>query len=394
MVAPVPPPASRLAGVGSSPVRELLALVSRPGVISFAGGLPAPELFDHEGLRAAFDRVVAGEPRRVLQYSPTEGDPHLRRLLAERRTRLGLPTGDTDLLITSGSQQGLSLVATVLVEPGDTVLVEEPGYLAALQCFAIAGARVVAVRTDDHGILPDALADAVRRERPKLLYLVPTFQNPTGRTLPDDRRDAVARVAADEGLWIVEDDPYSELRYRGEPVAPIAARPEAADRTILLGSLSKIMAPGLRLGWLRAPESVRRQLVIAKQATDLHTSTVTQAAAAAYLAETDLDAHLDRLRAAYRPRRDAMLAALPATLPEGSRWSEPEGGMFVWARLPAGTDTADLLRRALDHDVAFVPGAPFYAEHPDPATLRLSFATPTVEEITKGMHRLTAALAE
>jgi DNA-binding transcriptional MocR family regulator len=394
MVAPVPPPASRLAGVGSSPVRELLALVSRPGVISFAGGLPAPELFDHEGLRAAFDRVVAGEPRRVLQYSPTEGDPHLRRLLAERRTRLGLPTGDTDLLITSGSQQGLSLVATVLVEPGDTVLVEEPGYLAALQCFAIAGARVVAVRTDDHGILPDALADAVRRERPKLLYLVPTFQNPTGRTLPDDRRDAVARVAADEGLWIVEDDPYSELRYRGEPVAPIAARPEAADRTILLGSLSKIMAPGLRLGWLRAPESVRRQLVIAKQATDLHTSTVTQAAAAAYLAETDLDAHLDRLRAAYRPRRDAMLAALPATLPEGSRWSEPEGGMFVWARLPDGTDTADLLRRALDHDVAFVPGAPFYAEHPDPATLRLSFATPTVEEITKGMHRLTAALAE
>jgi DNA-binding transcriptional MocR family regulator len=394
MVAPVPPPASRLAGVGSSPVRELLALVSRPGVISFAGGLPAPELFDHEGLRAAFDRVVAGEPRRVLQYSPTEGDPHLRRLLAERRTRLGLPTGDTDLLITSGSQQGLSLVATVLVEPGDTVLVEEPGYLAALQCFAIAGARVVAVPTDDHGILPDALADAVRRERPKLLYLVPTFQNPTGRTLPDDRRDAVARVAADEGLWIVEDDPYSELRYRGEPVAPIAARPEAADRTILLGSLSKIMAPGLRLGWLRAPESVRRQLVIAKQATDLHTSTVTQAAAAAYLAETDLDAHLDRLRAAYRPRRDAMLAALPATLPEGSRWSEPEGGMFVWARLPDGTDTADLLRRALDHDVAFVPGAPFYAEHPDPATLRLSFATPTVEEITKGMHRLKAALAE
>ena len=394
MVAPVPPPASRLAGVGSSPVRELLALVSRPGVISFAGGLPAPELFDHEGLRAAFDRVVAGEPRRVLQYSPTEGDPRLRRLLAERRTHLGLPTGDTDLLITSGSQQGLSLVATVLVEPGDTVLVEEPGYLAALQCFAIAGARVVAVPTDDHGILPDALADAVRRERPKLLYLVPTFQNPTGRTLPDDRRDAVARVAADEGLWIVEDDPYSELRYRGEPVAPIAARPEAADRTILLGSLSKIMAPGLRLGWLRAPESVRRQLVIAKQATDLHTSTVTQAAAAAYLAETDLDAHLDRLRAAYRPRRDAMLAALPATLPEGSRWSEPEGGMFVWARLPDGTDTADLLRRALDHDVAFVPGAPFYAEHPDPATLRLSFATPTVEEITKGMHRLKAALAE
>ncbi|MFC4565534.1 PLP-dependent aminotransferase family protein [Nocardiopsis mangrovi] len=392
MAAPAPPSADRIADVRSSPVRELLALVSRPGVISFAGGLPSPDLFDHEGLRAAFDEAITAEPRRVLQYSPTEGDPRLRRIIAERRARQGLSGDESGIIVTTGSQQGLSLVATVLLDPGDTVLVEEPGYLAALQCFRLAGARVVAVPTDDDGILPDALAEAVRRERPKLLYLVPTFQNPTGRTLTDKRRDAVAAVAADEGLWIVEDDPYSDLRYSGDPIVPIAARDGVRDRALLLGSFSKIMAPGLRLGWLHAPEPVRRQFAIAKQAADLHTSTIDQAAAAAYLASTDLDAHLSRLRAAYRPRRDAMLAGLPDALPEGSTWNEPDGGMFVWARLPGGTDTAPLLRTALDHDVAYVPGAPFFAQTPDPATMRLSFATPSPEEIGEGLRRLGRAL--
>ncbi|MFC3997835.1 PLP-dependent aminotransferase family protein [Nocardiopsis sediminis] len=392
MAAPAPPPAARIADVRSSPVRELLALVSRPGVISFAGGLPSPDLFDHEGLRAAFDDVITADPRRVLQYSPTEGDPRLRRIIAERRARQGLPDDESGIIVTTGSQQGLSLAATVLLDPGDTVLVEEPGYLAALQCFRLAGARIVAVPTDDDGVLPDALAEIVRRERPKFLYLVPTFQNPTGRTLPTARRDAIAAVAADQGLWIVEDDPYSELRYGGDPITPIAAREGARDRTLLLGSFSKIMAPGLRLGWLYAPESVRRPFAVAKQAADLHTSTIDQAAAAAYLATTDLAAHVSRLREAYRPRRDAMLAGLPDALPEGSTWNKPDGGMFVWAKLPEGADTTPLLRKALDHDVAYVPGAPFFAQNPDPATMRLSFATPTPEEIGEGVRRLGEAL--
>jgi DNA-binding transcriptional MocR family regulator len=369
-------------------VREILALTARPGMISLAGGLPAPELFDAAGLRAAFDDVLATAAERVLQYSPTEGDPALRAAIAARLIPHGLPTTADELLVTSGSQQALTLVATALLDPGDVVLVEEPSYLAALQCFQLAGARVVSVPSDENGLDPSQLADVVHRERPKLLYLVPNFQNPTGRTLPAQRRQAVAEVAASSGLWIVEDDPYRELRYRGEPLAPIAAQSEAADRTILLGSFSKIMAPGLRLGWIRMPAGVRRALVVAKQAADLHTSTVGQAAAAAYLAAADLENHLERVRAVYRTRLDAMLAALPLTLPSGSRWSKPDGGMFVWVRLPDGLDAGELLPKALDRGVAFVPGVPFYVDRPDPATLRLTFTTHSPSEITAGLERL------
>ncbi|WP_326808368.1 PLP-dependent aminotransferase family protein [Streptomyces sp. NBC_01775] len=386
--APAPPLASRAASVGSSPVREILALTERPEVISFAGGLPAPELFDAEGIRAAYDQVLTEEPRRALQYSTTEGDPALRAAVAARLGARGLPTSPDDLLVTTGSQQGLTLLATALLEPGDTVLVEDPTYLAALQCFGFAGARVVPVRSDENGLDPAALADAVVRERPKLLYTVPTFQNPTGRTLPAARRQAVAAVAARHGLWIAEDDPYGELRYEGERVPHLASLEAAADRTVLLGSFSKVMAPGLRLGWLRAPAALRRACVVAKQSFDLHCSTVDQAATARYLADADLDAHLERLCVAYRLRRDALLDGLPAALPEGSEWNRPEGGMFVWARLPAGHDATELLRAAVARDVAYVPGAPFFAGPPDPGALRLSFTTHTPEEIAEGLRRL------
>lgn len=392
MPAPVPSVSARLGNVASSPVRDILALTARPGVISFAGGLPAPELFDAEGLRGAYDRVLSRDPRRVLQYSTTEGDPSLRSAIAERASGRGLPTSADQLLVTSGSQQALTLVATALVEPGDVVLVEEPTYLAALQCFSLAGARVVPVPSDDRGLDPEALARLAGSTRARLLYLVPTFQNPTGRTLPAERRRAIAEVAAECGLWIVEDNPYEELRFRGEPLPPLAAFTAAADRTIGLGSLSKIMAPGMRIGWVRAPEWLRRSLVIAKQAADLHTSTVDQAAAAEYLNTVDIEAHLVRVRAAYLARRDAMLDALPSCLPAGSTWTDPDGGMFVWARLPDGHDATALLRRALDHDVAFVPGAPFFVEDPDPATLRLSYTAHPPAEITEGIHRLSAAI--
>ncbi|WP_346776439.1 PLP-dependent aminotransferase family protein [Streptomyces sp. HNM0574] len=375
--------------MGSSPVRDLLALVSRPEVISFAGGLPAPELFDTEGLRRAFDRVLSGEEaRRSLQYAATEGDPRLRTALAAKLTGRGLPSGPDDLIVTTGSQQGLALVTTALLEPGATVLVEEPTYLAALQRFRLAGARVVPVRGDEDGMDPDALREAVLRERPAAVYLVPNFANPTGRTLARSRRAAVAELAARHGFRIVEDDPYGELRYRGGALPPVCAFPGAEDRSVHLGSFSKTGAPGLRLGWLRAPEALRRALVVAKQATDLHTSAVDQAAVAAYLAETDLDAVLRRLCDTYRPRRDAMLAALAEHAPEGSRWSDPDGGMFVWLRLPGEVDTAQLLHEALNRNVAFVPGAPFHAGPPDHATLRLSFTTYAPDEIHEGIGRL------
>ncbi|WP_190159464.1 aminotransferase-like domain-containing protein [Streptomyces litmocidini] len=386
--APAPATASRLAGVGSSPVREILALTARPEVISFAGGLPAPELFDIDGIRAAYDRVLTENPRHVLQYSTTEGDPDLRAAVADRLTARGLPTDADDLLVTTGSQQALTLLTTALVEPGGVVLVENPCYLAALQTFGFAGARVVPVPTDDQGIIPEALEEIAAREKATLLYVVPTFQNPTGRTLPAERRHAVAEAAARHGFWIIEDDPYGELRYDGERVPPIAADPVAADRTVLLGSFSKVMAPGLRLGHLRAPAGLRRACVIAKQAADLHTSTIDQAAAARYLRDSDLDAHVAVMRAAYQERRDAMLDGLPGALPEGSRWNRPEGGMFIWATLPAGFDATALLKTAVGHEVAYVPGAPFFCGEPDPGAMRLSFTTHSADEIGEGLRRL------
>ncbi|MBR8643112.1 PLP-dependent aminotransferase family protein [Streptomyces tuirus] len=389
---PVPPLAARARSVGGSPVRDILAVTARPEVINFAGGLPAPELFDAEGIAAAYRAVLTETPAQALQYSTTEGEPLLRTALAARTTARGLPTGSDDLLVTTGSQQALSLLATALLEPGDTVLVENPCYLAALQAFGFAGARVVAVPGDEHGVDPEALEELVVRERPKLLYTVPTFQNPTGRTLPAGRRAAVAAVAARSGLWIVEDDPYGELRYEGERVPWIAAHPGAEDRTVLLGSFSKVMAPGLRLGWLRAPGELRRACAVAKQAADLHTPTVNQLVAARYLADNDLDAHVGRVAGVYRERRDAMLAGLAGALPEGSVWDRPEGGMFLWVRLPEPYDTTALLPRVVRQDVAYVPGAPFYAGPPDRTTLRLCFVTQTPEEIGEGLRRLGAGL--
>lgn len=375
----------RTLSVASSPVRDLLALTSRPEVISFAGGLPAPELFDLDGVRAAYD--LALRDRAVLQYAPTEGNPDLRALVSARLTGRGLPT--SDVLITTGSQQALALVATAMLGPGAVVAVEEPTYLAALQCFRMTGARIVSVASDADGLVPESLRSVVAREKPGLLYLVPTFANPTGRTLSASRRVEIAEIAAAHDLWIVEDDPYGELRYRGSAVPSLAS---VSDRTIYLGSFSKVGAPGMRLGWLRAPADLLRTLTIVKQAADLHTSTVDQAAAAAYLAHNDLDAHIARLCVEYGARRDAMIAALPAVMPTGTTWSDPDGGMFVWLRLPGDVDSAVLLKDALAHDVAFVPGAAFFATAPDHATLRMSFTSNTVEEIGEGMARLAKVL--
>ena len=389
-----PPLAARLRGVRSSPVREILALTARPGVISFAGGLPAPELFDADGLQAAFAAVLEGEAAgRSLQYSTTEGDPALRTAIAARLTARGLATTPDEVLVTSGSQQALTLTATVLVEPGDRILVEEPSYLAALQAFQLAGAELVPVPCDDDGIDPDAAAALAERHGARLLYVIPTFQNPTGRTLPLERREALAALARRAGLWVVEDDPYGELRYRGDPLPPLAALDGAEDRVLSLSTLSKIAAPGLRIGWVRAPAALRHPLTIAKQAADLHSSTVDQAAAARWLETVDLDERIGALRAAYGARRDALVGGLAAALPPGSTHNHPDGGMFVWARLPDGWDAAALLERALERDVAFVPGFPFFAGPPDTATLRLSFTTHSADEIAEGLRRLRAAWA-
>src|SRR5687767_5767899 len=358
-------------------------------MISFAGGLPAPELFDAPGLRAAFAAVLDDEAAgRSLQYSTTEGDPALRAAVAARLTGRGLPTGAGELLITGGSQQALTLIATLLLEPGDTVLVEEPSYLAALQAFQLAGADVVPVPCDEEGIDPDAAAALAAQHGARMLYTIPTFQNPTGRTLPLDRREALVALARAGGFWLLEDDPYGELRYRGEPLPTLAA---LDDRVLSLSTLSKIAAPGLRIGWVRTPEPLRQPLTIAKQAADLHSSTVDQAAAARWLEAVDLDDHVAGLRRAYGARRDALLDGLARALPPGSTHNRPDGGMFVWARLPDGWDAPALLERALEHEVAFVPGCPFFAGPPDTAALRLSFTAHPPGTIAEGLRRLRAA---
>jgi len=395
MADPLPSFSTRLGDVRSSPVRDILALTERDEVISFAGGLPAPELFPAELIADAFAQALAPtSAARALQYSSTEGDPELRGLLAERFALRGLPAEAGDILITTGSQQGLALVASVLLDPGDSVLVENPTYLAALQSFGFAGARMVPVPCDEEGIEPDALPELIATHRPKFLYVIPTFQNPTGRTLPAARRARLAQIAAEHGLWLVEDDPYSELRYDGEALAPIGSHPGAADRTVSISSLSKVLAPGLRIGWLRAPQALRPALVIAKQSADLHTSTVDQRAAFRALGTADLDEHIDSMCAEYRRRRDALLGGLGEALPAGATFNRPAGGMFVWARLPAGWNADELLRCALRHDVAFVPGSPFFAAQADERTLRMSFTTHPSAQIAEGLGRLKAAAIE
>ena len=392
MTQPLPPLSARLADVQSSPVRDILKLTQRAEVISFAGGLPAPELFPAEMVAQAFAAALAPTVvARALQYSTTEGDPELRELLAHRLTARGLDAAAGEILVTTGSQQALGLVASVLADPGDVILVENPSYLAALQCFGFAGARLVPAPCDEHGLDPDELPALIERHHPKFLYVVPTFQNPTGRTLPSERRGRLAQIAAEHGLWLVEDDPYGELRYDGEPLKPIASYPGARDRTVTVSTLSKVLAPGLRIGFLRAPEALLGPLTVAKQAADLHTSTVDQHAARISLQTGRLDDHVALICAEYRRRRDALLGGLAQALPDGSTHNHPDGGMFVWARLPEGWDATELLRRALEHDVAFVPGAPFYATDPDPRTLRLSFTTHRPAEIVEGLMRLGRA---
>ncbi|MFK3679373.1 PLP-dependent aminotransferase family protein [Microbacterium sp. NPDC090218] len=382
----LPARSQRAGSAKTSPVRDLLALTERPEVISFAGGLPAPELFDVDGIRAAFDAVL--DTPGVLQYSTSEGDPRLRAEVARRYSADGLPTLESDLIITTGSQQGLGLISTTLLDPGDTILVEEPCYLAALQTFALAGARVVGVPYDGDALDLDALEKLSAEHRPKFFYTVPTFQNPTGRTHDLDARRRIAEIAQRRGFRIIEDEPYRQLRYSGGALPSLAEL--VPEHVISLGSFSKVIAPGLRIGWIRTTADIRSSVTIAKQAADLHTSTIDQAAAAHYLVSGRGEPALARIRAAYATRRDAMLEALPTALPDGSTWNRPDGGMFVWARLPEGMDAAASLGDALAKDVAYVPGVSFYSGSPDPRTLRLSFTTYSPARIQEGLSRLGA----
>lgn len=385
------PVADRLHGVRSSPVREILSILSRDGVISFAGGIPDPELFAVDEIRAAFDYVLTHQAGKALQYASTEGEPALREQAAERVSRQ-LPTSAEQIQVTSGSQEGLYLIGQALLDPGDVVLVERPTYLAAVQAFAMSGAQMIGIPADDHGILPEDLEQLIERHRPKFVYLIPTFQNPTGACMPASRRRQVAEVLLRTGTALVEDDPYGQLRFSGEPVTPIGTLPGMPAQTLLLNSMSKIMAPGLRVGWIRGEGPILRSIAVAKQAVGLQSPVTDQLAVARYLATNDVDQHIRGINAVYKTRRDAMHAELSGILPEGATTTSPDGGMFLWARLGNDINTGRLLPLAVEEGVAFVPGSAFYANDPDHTTMRLSYVTNSVDVIAEGIQRLSRAI--
>jgi 2-aminoadipate transaminase len=383
--------APRMADLGTNAIREILKVVGRPGMISLAGGIPAPESFPLDLIEALTRETLSRFGAGALQYEATEGFGPLREALVTYLAAAGVAAGAGEILVTSGSQGGLDAVGKVCIGRGDGVAVEAPTYLGALQAFSPYGPRYLPLATDENGALPDALAALIQRGGVKLIYLVPTFQNPTGRTLPLDRRRAIAELIRAHDVLLVEDDPYSALRYRGEALPPIKAF--APDHVAYISTLSKVFAPGLRIGFVVAPARLHQALVRVKQGVDLHTSTLGQALAAVYLDGGHLTAHLPKIIDLYRPRQAALLAALERHLPTDFSWSRPDGGMFVWGEGPEGMDMEAVYWRAVEHKTAFVPGKFFYTEPGEGlATLRLNFTMAAPEQIDRAVGILAGAI--
>jgi len=385
----------------SSAVRELLKLTELPEVISFAGGLPAPETFPVERFAAAFNKVMADHGARALQYGTTEGYTPLREMIARHSTRYGINIELDNVLITSGSQQALDLIGKVFINPGDHILVERPTYLGALQAWNAYQAEYVSADIDEDGYVTASL-DARIRTGPKFIYALPNFQNPSGVTMSQARRQALIELADHYGVPILEDDPYGQLRYEGEHVPPIVHLDSQFRSTngarysgnvIYLSTFSKTLSPGIRLGWIVAPVEVIQKLVQAKQGTDLHTSTINQLVAFEVASGGFLDHHVKEIRAIYRERRDTMLAALAREFPPGITWTKPQGGLFLWLTFPEWMNAADVLKAAVEQKVAFVPGQSFFADGTGQNTARLNFSNATPERIEEGVRRLARCLA-
>jgi 2-aminoadipate transaminase len=394
---------SRMRGMKSSAIRELLKLTTRAEVISFAGGLPAPDFFPWQEIEAATDRILETRGKEALQYSTTEGFLPLRELLVRHMARYGIEVQAGNVLITSGSQQALDLVGKLLINPGDRVVVEDPSYLGALQAFTAYQPEFLTVPVDEQGIDTDRLEVALR-SGPKFVYVLPNFQNPSGVTLSLERRRRVIELASHYGVPIVEDDPYGQLRYEGSHLPPLVVLDAEFHGTgnhvhayrgdlIYLGTLSKTLAPGLRIGWVVAPEEVVDKLVQLKQGADLHTATFTQMVAWETARGGFLDRHVRRLREVYRERRAAMLAALERHFPPGVQWTRPQGGLFLWVTMPPPLDSARMLPRALEAGVAYVPGHSFHALGGGEGSMRMNFSYCPPEVIEEGVRRLGGVIA-
>lgn len=379
----------------SSTIREILKVTERPEIISFAGGLPSPKGFPIDIINGAFDRVLQQNGRSALQYGPTEGYAPLRAWVAEDLKRVGAQVSPDEVLIVSGSQQALDMLGKLFIDPGSKVLLEAPSYLGAIQSFSLFEPNYVAVPTDGGGLIPEQLTQA-RVDGARFIYVLPNFQNPTGLTLDLARRQALVQRCAAARLPIIEDDPYGDLRYAGTAQPGLLGLGREAGATVIrLGTFSKVLAPGLRLGYIVAPKPIIAKLVQIKQATDLHTATLTQMAVYEAVKGGFLVDHLPKVRDLYKEQCGYMLDAMDQHFPTTASWTRPEGGMFIWVTLPEHIDGTELLARAIDRNVAFVPGAPFYAgAEPRKNTLRLSFVTVAEEKIREGIAILGQLIKE
>jgi 2-aminoadipate transaminase len=399
--------AQRTQRMGSSVIRELLKLTEKPDVISFAGGLPAPELFPVEEFETASTKILREHGSRALQYSTTEGYLPLREFIVEKMSRYGIQAAPENVLITSGSQQALDLIGKLLINSGDLILTERPTYLGALQAWRAYQAEFTTVKIDDDGIRTDLLEEALCGG-PKFMYILPNFQNPGGVTLSLERRKALIDAADRYGIPIIEDDPYGELRFEGEHLPPLFVldaeklngqqvtnngRGYDSGNVIYMSTFSKTLAPGLRLGWIVAPTSVISRCVMAKQGMDLHSSSYVQMLAYEVARDGFLEQHVREIRQVYRERRDVMLAAMERYFPPGVQWTRPAGGLFLWARFPEQIDATKLLEVAVANKVAFVPGVAFYPDGGGHNTCRLNFSNAQPEQIEIGIRRLGEVLA-
>lgn len=392
--------ADRLNNVETSAIRELFKLLGKPGIISFAGGFPDSAMFDVDGIREASMKALAEEPGGALQYGATEGYNPLREQLAAFMGSKGVQVAPDGLIVTTGSQQALDLIGKTLVDPGAKVIVEAPTFLATIQCFRLYGANVIGAPIDAHGVQVDKLEQLIAEHKPRFIYLIPTFGNPSGATLSLERRKRILELAVKTQTVVIEDDPYGDLYFGEAPPSSLmslsAQVPGSRDWLVHCGSLSKVLSPGLRVGWMIAPAALLAKATMCKQFSDAHTSTFAQATAAQYLKAGRMPATLARVREVYAERARTMGECLKKELGDAISFTQPGGGLFFWARLTGAggklSDANELAKRAIDKGVAFVPGAPFFATNPDVSTLRLSFATVGVDKIREGVERLGKAV--
>jgi 2-aminoadipate transaminase len=382
--------AHRIEGMKGSAIRELLKMTQNSDIISFAGGLPAPETFPIEEFKKACLHVLVTQGAEALQYGPTDGYGPLKQCLAEKMRCYGVPAEPENILLTNGSQQALDLIGKLFIDPGDTVLTESPTYLGALQAFNAYQPSYVTVPLDDDGMQVDRLESVLAANKVKFIYVLPNFHNPAGTTLSRERRLKLVELAARYGVFIVEDDPYGELRFEGENLVPLVVLHK--ENVLYLSTFSKTLSPGIRLGWIVAPEQVITRLIQAKQGTDLQTSTFLQMVVYEICQQGFLHEHVRSIRRLYRERRDVMLAAMERHFPAGVTWTRPQGGLFLWVRLPEHVDATEFLKVALQEKVAFVPGKAFHAEGGGHNTMRVNFSNAQPEMIEEGVRRLGHAL--